>query len=161
MDVTVKVAVIDPGRVFDRKPGVQERSMHIEFSGKDVDVLKKLGIDDRFFAGNAKDLAYSDTTCSASQGTTQKNVPGYVPGTYLLRSDHMKNIDVGAGGVKCPESMHFGMESFDEAQFAITDIAKGYIVVAALERDSRISWIQRMIMHHRYETTSRDFFSTN
>lgn len=161
MDATVKVAVIDPGHVFDRKPGVSERSLHLEFSGKDVDVLKKLGIDDRFFAGNAKDLAYSETACSASQGTTQKNVPGYVPGTFLLRSDHIKNINVGAGGVICPESMHFGMESFDEAQFAITDIAKGYIVVAALERDSRISWIQRMIMKHRYGSAPRDFFSAN
>jgi hypothetical protein len=161
MDVTVKVAVIDPGRVFDRKPGVSERSLHIEFSGKDLDVLKKLGIDDRLFAGNAGDLSYSQTTCSASQGTTQKNVPGYLPGTFLLRSDHIKNLNYDANSVKCPESMHFGMEGYDEAQFAITDISKGYIVVAALERDSRISWIQRMIMHHRYETTSRDFFSTN
>lgn len=161
MDVTVKVAVIDPGRVFDRKPGVQGRSLHIEFSGKDVDVLKKLGIDDRLFAGNAGDLSYSQTTCSANQGTTQKNATGYVPGTFLLRSDHIKNHNYDTNSVKCPESMHFGMESYDEAQLAITDISKGYIVVAALERDSRISWIQRMIMHHRYKNNSRDFFSTN
>lgn len=163
IDVDVKLAVIDPGRVFDRKPGVGSRSLHIEFDGKNekaIQALKRLGIDEKLFAENAKNLPYDNAVCSFTQGTVEKDVRGYTPGTWLVRSYHIKNKNETYDLVKCPTSMHFGVVNFDNAQFAIADISKSFIIVADLKRDSRISFIQRMIMKHRYNEDPRKFWDS-
>ena len=54
--------------------------------------------------------------------------------------------------------MHFGMETYDTAQFAISEIAKGHIVYAELKRDSRFSFLQGMILKNRYENNKNNFF---
>lgn len=164
IDVNIKLAVIDPGRVYDRKPGVSFQSLHIELDGKNekaIKALKALGIDEKLFAENAKDLPYDNAVCSFTRGTVQKDVRGYIPGTWLVRSYNIKIKPASYDTVKCPESMHFGAVDFDRAQFAITDISKSFIIVAELERDSRISFIQRMIMKHRYSKNPREFYGSD
>lgn len=163
IDVNVKLAVIDPGMVYDRKPGVNSRSLHIEFDSKNeksLQALKRLGIDEKLFAENAKNLPYDNAVCSFTQGTSEHDVRGYTFGTRLVRSYHIKNKNDDYDVVKCPTSMHFGVIDFDYAQFAIADISKSFIIVADLKRDSRISFIQRMIMGHRYDDNPRKFWDS-
>jgi hypothetical protein len=161
INVNIKLAVIDPGRIYDRKPGVSSRSFHIELDSKDpkaLAALKALGIDEKLFAENAKNLPYDNGVCSFTRGTVETGARGYTPGTWLVRSYHIKNKPASYDPVKCPTSMHFGVVDFDRAQFAIADIAKSFIIVADLERHSRISFIQRMIMKHRYDKNPRAFY---
>lgn len=164
IDVSLKLAVIDPGKIYDRKPGVTSRSLHIEFDSKDAKALAALkthGIDEKLFAENAKNLPYDNAVCDADSGTVENSVRGYAPGTWLLRSYHFKNKPASYDPVKCPESMHFGVVDFDKAQFAIAGIAKSFIIVAELNRDSRLSFIQRMIMKHRYSKNPRKFYGSD
>lgn len=158
IDVSIKLDIIDPGMVYDRKPGVRERSMKIEFSGKGLKTLKDLGIDEKLFAGGSENARYGSRVCGADSGTTAKNPSGFYRGTWLLRSYNFKNKPTEWETVRCPEKMHFGMETYDTAQFAISEIAKGHIVYAELKRDSRFSFLQGMILKNRYENNKNNFF---
>ncbi len=152
---TVKLDVIEPGLVYDKKPGVSQGSFHIEFDGKDTAVLKKLGINEKLFAGKVDENGYGSVVCYAGTGTTESHARSYLPvGAELKLSNHYKNTNDSV----CPKQMHFGMSDFDNGEFAITDIAKDYIVVAEIKRESRFAFIQRMIMKLRYSQGPSSFY---
>jgi hypothetical protein len=155
---TIKLDMIDPGYIYDRKPGVNTRSWHIEFSGEDLPMLKSIGIDEKFFKGNVDFDGYGSVVCSASIGTAQYYVPSFLGGTILLIRNHYVNAPDRYSDYKCPENMHFGLENLNQGHFAIADISKKYIIAAKIERDSRFSWIQRKIMEYRYQKIGTNFF---
>jgi hypothetical protein len=158
LKVTLKLAMIDPGRIYDRKPGVSDRSLHIQFDGEHLKGLSLLGIDEKLFASYAKNLSYSNSVCSATRGTTRKGVFSRYTGKVILRSYDFQIKHRDWDVIRCPESVHFAMSSFDEAEFAITNLTGGYVIAADLERKSRISFIQRMIMKHRYNKNQNTFY---
>jgi hypothetical protein len=153
IDAKVKLDLIDPGYIYDKKPGVRTRSWHIEFSGKDLPMLKSLGIDEKLFEGNVDAEGYGSFVCSAGKGTSQHYVPSFLGGAILLISNNYKGTEE-----HCPKSMWFGLDSFNKGQFAISDISKKYLVAARIERDTRFAWFQRSIMESRYEKDVARFF---
>jgi hypothetical protein len=157
--VTLKLDLLSPGVVFDKKPGVDSRSLHIRFDGNDVAVLKKLGIDEKLIGENVDKNGYGSVVCGAD-GTREFNVAGYAPGYRLLVSEHYINKPIFQKNVKCPLNMFFGLESFDEGQFAISDISPDYLIVADVTRNSRFSPLQRWIMKYRYSKDSYRFFKS-
>jgi len=162
LNVTVKLSIIDPGRIYDRKPGVHGRSLRMEFDGEHLKGLSLMGIDERLFAGNAKNLYYGYSVCPIHKGWTDKDRFGHYLGKNLLRTyDYKFPKQDDADMVRCPESVHFGMANFDEGEFAITNLPEGYTIAAALERKSHISFIQRMIMKHRYNKNKNTFYGTD
>lgn len=161
INVTVKLTLVDPGRIYDRKPGYSGRSLRIEFDGEQEHLkgLPIFGIDPKLLTINSKSIWYGYSVCPIHKGWTEKDRFGNYIDKYLLRSyDYKFTRPDDADMVRCPETVHFGMANFDEGELAIPNLAQGYTIAAVLERKSHISFIQRMIMKHRYNKDKNTFY---
>lgn len=162
IDVKLNLKMFDPGYVTDRKPGVHGAAMHLEFSGNDVDKLKALGINDNFIEGRHNERTfYPNQLCEISKAVSLKDVSPYgrsLP--YFIKNYLMEVSDNIAGGytndLGCPKTMHFGISSFEEAQFAINGPTEDHYLVAQLERDSRWSWIEKMRISSMFNASPRE-----
>jgi hypothetical protein len=159
LNVTLKLDIISPGVVFDVKPGVYQRSMHIKFEGKDLAVLQKLGIDPAFFGENVDKDGYGTVVCDANDGGRSYDTAGYSPYHSLAVSEWYKNTNgFSHRDYKCPKEIRFGMEDLTVGQFAIADISRDYIIVADITRQTRWSPIQYWIMQSRYHSDTSHFY---
>jgi hypothetical protein len=159
LHVKMKLDVIDSGLIYDRKPGVTGKALHIVFSGENTKVLKNLGISDQLFEDKQNEQFYAEGTCDIQKSENEGYRGGYIPsGGPLVESYRFKMAKSYGQQAQCPETLLLGVKDFDEMQFAISGISKDYLVVAELRRDSRISFMQRTIMRWRNSNNPNRFW---
>lgn len=151
----LKLDVVETGYVYDRRPGANGSGVRMEFSGDNLNVLRKLGVSPQMINHDGRQISFADAYCETNGVTHRANgeffgghQEDYKGNEYLYaRTFHLKftkGSDLNCGAV------HLGVLNFAELQFAMDDInPKGYIF-ADLKRDSHISWLQRTIMALRF-----------
>jgi hypothetical protein len=151
----LKLDVVETGYVYDRRIGVDGSGVRMEFSGENLDVLRKLGVSPQMINHDGREIPFADAYCRTS-GVTYQTHAGLFGGhqEYYkgVEFDYAKafNLKFGKGeSLKCGV-VHLGVLNFDELQFAMDELnPKGYIF-ADLKRESHISWFQRTIMALRF-----------
>lgn len=159
------MSFIDPGRfVFDRKPGVYDQSIKLEFSSTsavEIGRLKALGVAPRMFEGKTEEdqYGYAANLCRIKKAGVSKSYQAYT-GDYLMgeKSSFHYEMDKAddASDVNCPKQMHMLTSSFNHVQFAIDGVNPEWMIVADMERDSRFGWLQRQILHYRFNSNPTD-----
>lgn len=149
IDVQLNLKVYDPGYIHDRKPGVNNASLRMEFSGSGVDKLKALGINDNFIEGRHDDRTfYPNQLCEINKAVAVKDKRSYDSSLSFFEKSYLLNtIDNVAGGYSndlgCPKNMHIGIFDFDNVQFAINGPTDDRYLVANLKRDTRWGMIEK------------------
>lgn len=159
LDATLRMSFIDPGRfVFDRKPGMYNQSIHLEFSSQsaqDIERLKRLGVSSRMFKGQTEEdeRGYTSNMCEIKSAGVSKEYRAYT-GKYMTGEASSFHYEIGksydSGDVDCPKNMHMLIGSFNHVQFAIDRVNPEWMIVADMERDSRFGWLQRQILKYRF-----------
>ncbi|MDP9653504.1 UNVERIFIED_ORG: hypothetical protein J2W87_001413 [Pseudomonas putida] len=151
----LKLDVVETGYVYDRRPGVSGSGVRMEFSGENLDVLRKLGVPAPMINHDGRMIPFGDAYCRTSQVTHQAHADlfgGHQENYKGVEFDYAQAFNLKFQGetLNCGE-VHLGVLNFDELQFAMDEInPKGYIF-ADLKRDSHISWFQRTIMALRFD----------
>ena len=165
IDATLNLKMFDPGYIVDKRPGVRNSALHLEFSGNDVDKLKAIGINDNFIEGrNTHRIYYQSQLCEVIKATPLKDKRPFGIGLpYAEQNYHMSmkdNVDNDPDNkLGCPSTMYFGISDFNTAQLAIKGATKEHNIVATLKRDSRWSWIEEVRVAGRfYENAEKALF---
>ncbi len=156
IDVVLDLKFFNPGLVTDSKPGVKNPALYLEFSGKDVDKIKAMGINDNFIKDrHAERTYYPNNLCEIVKARAQLDkspygisLPYFVKNYYLDTRDNVAPRSY-SNDLGCPKIMHFGISDFESAQFAINGPGENYLV-ANLQRDSRWNWIEKMIVANKF-----------
>lgn len=155
IDATVKVSIIDPGKIYDSKPGVHFYSVRLEFDGKGTEILRKMGIDPRLFESAEYEgkEQYKNTVCSINASKSTKSSTGsafaHTGGSPLEIHHYETDPPDTKEEVRCPKFIHFAISSFGNAELAIDKVDKNVFIYMPLERDSRFSWLQQLILSSR------------
>lgn len=159
LQAEMKLDVIDRGYVYDRRPGVTSDGVRIELTGGDLDILARYGIPAQMLKTDDTYKPYADAFCDVKSVDARSNAPffaGFKAGysgfkttyglayhmTFANRADE-KNCGSG----------HLGIIDFDIVQFALDKTSPHGYIMATLQRDSHISFVQRMIMWFRFDPT--------
>jgi hypothetical protein len=163
LDAKLKLDVVKSGRVYDRRgPDVYGHGVRMEFTGKNLDVLRKIGVSPEMINQDGRHIPFGDAFCGVSKvthmangklfGGNQENYTGeefdYAE-TFNLEFSSAYNLNCG--------KVHLGVLTFNELQLAMDEINPNGYIFADLKRDSHISPIQRWIMSMRF---SRDDVET-
>jgi hypothetical protein len=155
----LKLDVVDNGYVFDRRPGVTGDGIRMEFTGDDLEVLKRYGIPAEMINGDGRDMAFAESFCQISKVGVEKygNYFGGSLGDYTLsRASYAAAFHLGFGkpqpGVINCGKAHLGVLDFNKLQFAMDDLNPDGYIFADLRRDSHISFVQRMVMSARFDS---------
>lgn len=143
----VRVDLIDQGYIYDRVRGISRSGLRIKFSGN-TDILKKYGIDQKFMSDDEGGICEPVHTDSYDGG--QFFVSGVKPEhltfnfRYVARH-HMSFSKPTNNDINCKQ-IHVGIVNSVNIHVAFDGLNAGGLVFASLERDSHISFIQRMVM---------------
>lgn len=154
----LKLDVVETGYVYDRRPGVSGSGVRMEFSGENLDVLRKLGVSAPMINHDGRMIPFGDAYCRTSGVTHQADADlfgGHQENYKGIEFDYARAFNLkftkGSGSDLNCGAVHLGVLNFNELQFAMDEInPKGYIF-ADLKRDSHISWFQRTIMALRFD----------
>lgn len=161
IDVQLMLKMYDPGYIHDRKPGVNSASLRMEFSGKDVDKLKALGINNNFIEGRHDDRTfYPNQLCEINKAVALTDRGSYDSSlSYFEKNYYLKTEDNVGGGytndLGCPKIMHFGIFDFNTAQFAINGPTDDHYLVAKLNRDSRWGKIEKARVEANFKSNPK------
>ncbi|MCS4061713.1 hypothetical protein [Pseudomonas putida] len=148
LDITMKIRYFTHDPINDRKVGINGKAIKIEFSGRDVAVLNKVGINERFFASEQVGGNYLDRVCEINKKEvfdSIKTFDGKYRG-YTSKTYHYTITDDHGQQQECPKSMYFSIKDFDHIDFGIDKLKSQMIVVAEMKRDSHIGFLQRLLM---------------
>jgi hypothetical protein len=156
LDATMTLEMLDPGFVMSRRPDVDRPGVRITYEGPDAHVLRKMNIKPELFASPDR-WKFSQGYCNfhiekklAWQGTS------YLGGPEV----HMYAMRYQTGPKDPCETFELGVVDFNhldfkilrqgEGQYSMNGINLKDMVHVSLERDSRVSLIQRMVMRMRF-----------
>lgn len=161
IDVQLNLKMYDPGYIHDRKPGVKNASLRMEFSGSDVDKLKALGINNNFIEGRHDDRTYyPNQLCEINKAVALKDSRSYDSSLAFFKNNYFLHTRDNIGGgytndLGCPKVMHFGIFDFDNAQFAINGPTNDHYLVAKLKRDSRWGMFERASLAAKFKANPK------
>lgn len=153
----MKLDVVDKGYVYDRRPGVTSDGVRVEFTGGDLDILARYGIPAAMLNTDGSYKPFDEAFCDVKSIDARNNASffaGYNAGysgfiTSYGLAYHMTFMNMP--GEKNCGAGHLGVIDFDIVQFALDKTSPHGFIVATLERDSHISFVQRMIMRLRFD----------
>lgn len=152
LDATLKITFFARDSINNRKIGINSSSIKMEFSERDVSVLKRVGIDEKFFAGEKSETGYLENVCEISKQVgfdSPQSFDGKYRG-YNARTYHYTITNSYDQQPQCPGSMYLAIKDFNHIDFGIDKLKSQMIVVAEMERDSSIGFIQRMLMELQF-----------
>jgi hypothetical protein len=153
----LKLDVVERGYVYDRRPGVEGSGVRMEFSGENLDVLRKLGVSPEMINNDGRHIPFADAYCRSQEVTHKKNADlfgGHQADYKGVEFDYGQAFNLkftkGPSATLNCGAVHLGVLNFNELQFAMDELnPKGYIF-ADLKRESHISLFQRTIMAWRF-----------
>ncbi|MDP9653507.1 UNVERIFIED_ORG: hypothetical protein J2W87_001416 [Pseudomonas putida] len=156
LDVTMTYEMLDPGFVMSRRPDVDRPGVRITYEGPDADVLRKMNI--------KADLFASPDRWQFSQGYCNFHIEkklGWQGASYIGGPEvHMYAMRYMTQPKDPCDTFELGVVDFNHLDFKILRQGDGRysmggidykdLIHVSLERDSRLSFIQRMIMRMRF-----------
>lgn len=151
LDATMTFEMLDPGFVMNRRRDVEHPGVRITYEGPDADVLRKMDIKPELFASPER-WKFSQGYCSMHieqklgwQGFDSEHM-------YMLRYMTEKNdpCDTFELGVIDFNHLDFKIIRRGEGQYSLGGINLKDVVHVSLERDSRVSFIQRLAMRMKF-----------
>ena len=156
LDATMTFEMVDPGFLMDRRPDVRTPGIRITYDGPDADILRKMKISEELFAKPDR-WKFTDGFCKLHI----ENKNGWQYSSYLGGpSLHMYALRYMTQPKDPCDTFELGVVDFGDLDFKIIRPGQGQyslsgenlkdVVHVSLERDSRVSFIQRIVMRMRF-----------
>jgi hypothetical protein len=156
LDVTMTYEMLDPGFVMNRRRDVDRSGVRITYEGPDADVLRKMGIKPELFASPER-WKFSQGYCNLHieqkfgwQGTSYLGGPEVHMYALRYMTDKKDPCDTFELGMVDFNHLDFKILRQGEGQYSMSGISMKDVVHVSLERDSRLSFIQRMVMRIKF-----------
>jgi hypothetical protein len=156
LDVTMTYEMLDPGFVMNIRPDVTRPGVRITYEGPDADVLRKMNIKPELFASPDR-WKFSQGYCNlhvekklAWQGTSYLGGPEVNMYAMRYQTEPKDPCETYELGVVDFNHLDFKILRPGEGQYSMNGISLKDMVHVSLERDSRVSFIQRMVMRMRF-----------
>lgn len=156
LDATMTYEMLDPGFVMNRRRDIDLPGIRVTYDGPDAEVLRKMDIKDVLFA-NPDRWKFSQGYCKLHieqklgwQGNSYLGGPS--EHMYMLRYMTEKNdpCDTFELGVIDFNHLDFKIIRHGEGQYSSAGINLKDMIHVSLERDSRVSLIQRIVMRMKF-----------
>lgn len=158
IDATMTMDVVVPGHVMDRRPDVYAPGARFSFEGPQADVLQKLGIRDSFF-DNPERWKFSQGFCAlkfekhrGSGGSLINGREGIRQRAILVYEPDTKNCFSFEIGVVDFNHIEFIIEQPGTDTYSLGGKSLKNVIHVELKRDSRVSFIQRLVMRARFSS---------
>lgn len=151
VDATMTLDMLEKGFTINRRPGIYNTGVRLTFEGKDAATLTALGLPNKFVE-NEDSWQYKQGFCELNGVKTDSAGAGLNPEN---RKMHHGELTFTSSTEGCMPFI-VALTDFDHIEFATYQ--RGYefdrknVVYASLERDSRVSFIQRTIMRMRFDS---------
>jgi hypothetical protein len=157
IDSTMTLDMLDSGFLINKRREIYETGVRFTFEGKDVPALNALGLRNNFVTSEDH-WRYSDGFCQLTGVKTDSLSMGLNPENRHFQRGILTFESKGDGCM----AFNVAITDFDHIEF--TTYKRGLypdgVIYASLDRDSRLSFIQRTIMRMRFESwvTDRPIF---
>ncbi|WP_243055377.1 hypothetical protein [Pseudomonas sp. BP01] len=156
VDATMTMDMIDPGLIMNRRPDVDKPGARISFDGSQADGIQKLGVSAAFFE-NPESWKFSQGFCALKFEKHRGSGGSWINGHEDVRK--VAVIDYESNTAGC-FNFELGVVDFDHIEFMIVKPGQSItnreslknVVFVELKRDSRVSFIQRLIMRARFSS---------
>lgn len=156
VDATMTMDLIVPGHVMNRRPDVDRPGARFSFQGSQSDAIRKLGVPAAFFE-NPESWKFSQGFCALKFEKHRGSGASWINGHEDVRK--VAVIDYESNSAGC-FNFELGVVDFDHIEFMIVKPGQSItnreslknVVFVELKRDSRVSFIQRMIMRARFSS---------
>lgn len=156
LDATMTMDLIAPGFVMNRRPDVDKPGARFSFEGAQADVIRKLGVPAAFFE-NPESWKFSQGFCALKFEKHRGSGASWINGHEDVRK--VAVMDYESNTADC-FNFELGVVDFDHIEFMIVKPGQSItnreslknVVFVELKRDSRVSFIQRMIMRARFSS---------
>lgn len=154
--VNLKLDIVDAGHIYDRRPGVNNDVVRMEFTGPDVALLTKYGVPAQMLNSDGRKIPFEEPVCSVTTVKTEQRGPlfgsteyrgGY---TNYAVTFHLSFGTPLPGKMDCGK-IHLGVLNFNHLQFAMDELNPNAYIYTDMKRDSHISLFQRLIMKYRFD----------
>lgn len=151
VDATMTLDMLEKGFTINRRPDIYNTGVRLSFEGKDAQALTTLGLPNEFVP-NEDSWQYEKGFCQLSGVKTEGAGPGITP--EHPRMNHALLTFTSSTEGCMPFVV--ALTDFDHIEFSTYQ--RGYlfdrknVIYGSLERDSRVSFIQRTIMRMRFNS---------
>ncbi|MDD2005073.1 hypothetical protein [Pseudomonas putida] len=143
--------MLEEGFTINKRPGIYNSGARFTFDGKDVPTLNAVGIQKNFVESEGR-WQYQEGFCELMAVKTDPMSNGLNPENLHTQRGVLTFTSRGQGCM----AFNVAITDFDHIEFSTYQ--RGYsferknVVYASLERDSRLSFIQRTIMRMRFDS---------
>lgn len=156
VDATMTMDFIDPGFIMNRRPEVDAAGARFTFDGPQANTLQKLGIQTKFFEDPER-WKYSQGFCALKYEKHRGSGVSWINGNEDVRKVAILSYDPDTANCF---NFELGVVDFDHIEFMIVKPGQTSldrkslkdVVYVELKRDSRVSFIQRLIMRARFSS---------
>lgn len=157
VDATMTLDMLEAGFVINKRPDVYETGVRLTFDGNDVPALNALGLQ-KNFVENENRWKYTQGYCELTGIQTDPLSNGLNPQDLHTQRAKLTFVSEGDGCM----AFKVAITDFDHIEFSTykPGLYPEGVIYASLDRDSRLSLIQRTIMRMRFESwvTNRPIF---
>lgn len=149
IDATMTLDMLDSGFLINKRPGIAETGVRLTFDGKDVPTLNALGLPNNFVESE-KRWQYKSGFCQLTGVRTDPLSNGLNPENLHTQRAKLTFVSKGDGCM----AFNVAISDFDHVEFTIykPGLYPNGVIYASLDRDSRLSLIQRTIMRMRFNS---------
>jgi hypothetical protein len=151
VDATMTLDMLEKGFTINRRPDIYNTGVRLSFDGKDAQTLTALGLPNKFL-DNEDRWKYEQGFCELNGVKTDSAGAGLNPEKMRM---HHGELTFTSSTEGCMPFI-VALTDFDHIEFSTYQ--RGYsfdrknVIYASLERDSRLSFIQRTIMRMRFDS---------
>lgn len=149
IDATMTLDMLEKGFTINKRPDIDNTGVRFTFDGNDVPALNALGLQNNFVESENR-WQYKEGFCELNGVKTDSLAMGLNPeNTHVQRA----KLTFTSSGVGCM-AFNVAITDFDHIEFSTyrPGIMPSGVIYASLERDSRLSLIQRTIMRMRFDS---------
>lgn len=153
IDATMTLDMLDSGFVINKRPDIDETGVRLTFDGKDVATLNALGLQNNFVESENR-WQYKEGYCQLTGVRTDSLSNGLNPENLHTQRAKLTFVSKGEGCM----AFNVAITDFDHIEFSTykPGLYPDGVIYASLDRDSRLSLIQRTIMRMRFDSWVRD-----
>jgi hypothetical protein len=162
LDATMTFEILDPGFLMDRRQDIDRPGIRITYDGPDADILRKMNIKPELFASPER-WKFSQGYCKLHiekkfgwQGSSYLGGPELHMYAIHYMTEPKDPCDTFELGVVDFGSLDYKIMRPGQGQYSMSGISLKDVVHVSLERDSRVRFIQRLVMRMRFHWWKSD-----
>jgi hypothetical protein len=153
IDATMTLDMLEKGFMINTRPDIYNTGVRLTFDGKDAATLTAMGLPNNFVESEDR-WKYHQGFCELNGVRTNPQSNGLNPENWHTQRALLTFTSSGEGCM----AFNVAITDFDHIEFSTYQpgLVSKNVVYASLERDSRLSLIQRTIMRMRFDSWVRD-----